>query len=182
MPFQPIPGWFRLVRELTVIGWAQLDHLVSALLNFLPWSWLMTGFQGSVGICLWGLRIGTGTQSLRSHLVDQNVFTSLKTNQNSRVGKYTLFLKTFFFLMWTIPKNWCFWTVVREKTLGSPLDCKEIKPVNPKGNLPCLFIGRTDAPILWPPDEKSWLIRKAPDAGKNWKQEEKGMTEDDIAG
>ena len=78
------------------------------------------------------------------------------------------------------PKNWCFWTVVLEKTLESPLDCKEIKPANPKGNQFWIFIGRTDAeaeiPILWPTDVKSWLIRKDPDAGKYWGQEEKGMT------
>ena len=81
------------------------------------------------------------------------------------------------------PKNWCFQTVVLEKTLESPLDCKEIKPVNPKGNQPWLFIGRTDAeaPTLWPPDVKSWLIGKDPDAGKDWRQEEKGETEDEMA-
>ena len=83
-----------------------------------------------------------------------------------------------------VSKNWCFWTVVVEKTLESPLDCKEIKPVNPNGNQPCIFIGRTDAeaegPILWPPDVKSWLIRKDPDAEKDWRQEEKGMTEDKM--
>ena len=82
---------------------------------------------------------------------------------------------------WTIkegwaPKNWCFRTVVLEKTLESPLDCKEIKPVNPEANQPGIFIGRTDAkaeaPILWPPVVKSWLIRKHPDAGKDWGQEE----------
>ena len=86
--------------------------------------------------------------------------------------------------MWTIAKNWYFWTVVLEKTLESPLDCKEIKPVNPKGNLTCLFIGRTEAeaPILWPPDEKNWLIRKDPDAGNDWRQEEKGVTEDEMVG
>ena len=83
-------------------------------------------------------------------------------------------------------KNWCFWTLVLEKTLESPLDCKEIKPVNPKGNQSWIFIGRTDAeveaPILWPPDAKKWLIRKDPDAGKDWRQEEKGMTEDEMVG
>ena len=77
-------------------------------------------------------------------------------------------------------------TVVLEKTLESPLDCKEIQPVHPKGNLSWIFIGRTDAkaetPILWPPDEKSWLIGKDPDAGKDWGQEEKGMTEDKMVG
>ena len=76
------------------------------------------------------------------------------------------------------PKNWCFWTVVLEKTLESPLDYKEIQPVHPKGNQSWVFIGRTDVeaemPILWPPDTKSWLIWKGPDVGKDWRQEEKG--------
>ena len=79
-------------------------------------------------------------------------------------------------------KTWCFWTVVLEKTLESPLDCKEIQPVNPEGNQSWIFIGRTDAkaetPILWPPDVKNWLIWKDRDAGKDWRQEEKGTTED----
>ena len=83
-------------------------------------------------------------------------------------------------------RNWCFWIVVLEKTLESPLDCKEIKPVNPKGNQPWIFTGRTDAesqtPILWPPDVKSRLIGKDPDAGKDWRQKEKGMTEDEMVG
>ena len=78
-------------------------------------------------------------------------------------------------------KNWCFWTVVLEKTLENPLNCKEIKSVNLKGNQPQIFIRRTDgkaeAPILWPPDAKSWLIRKEPDAGKESRQKEKGTTE-----
>ena len=84
-----------------------------------------------------------------------------------------------------VPKNWCFWTVVLEKTLESPLGCK-IKPINPKGNQPWIFIGRTDAeakaPILWPPDVKSQLVGKDSDAGKDWGQEEKGMTEDETVG
>ena len=82
-----------------------------------------------------------------------------------------------------VPKNWCFWTVVLEKTLESPLDCKEIHPVNPKGNQPWIFTGRTDAeaPMLWPPDSKSWLIGKDPDTGKDWRQE-KGITEDEMVG
>ena len=84
------------------------------------------------------------------------------------------------------PKNWCFWTVVLEKTLESPLDCKEIQPVHPKGNQSWMFIERTDAqaetPILWPPDEKNWLIWKDPDAGKDWMQKEKGTTEDEMVG
>ena len=84
------------------------------------------------------------------------------------------------------PKNWYFWTVVLEKTLESPLDCKEIQPVHPKGSQSWIFIGRTDAeaetPILWPPDVKNWLIWKDPDAGKDWGQEEKGTTEDEMVG
>ena len=82
------------------------------------------------------------------------------------------------------PKNWCFWTVVLEKTLESSLDFKEIKAVNPKGNQSWIFIGRTDveaeAPVLWPPDEKNWLFRKDPDAGKDWRQEEKETTENEM--
>ena len=81
------------------------------------------------------------------------------------------------------PKNQCFWTVVLEKTLESLLDCKKIKPVNPKGNQSWILIGKTDAeaetPILWPPDVKNWLTRKDPDAGKDWRQE-KGMTDDEM--
>ena len=82
-------------------------------------------------------------------------------------------------------KNWCFWTVVLEKTLASPLDCK-IKPVNPKGNQSWVFIGRTDpeaeAPILWTPDAKNWLTGKDPDAGRDWRQEKKGTKEDEMVG
>ena len=84
-------------------------------------------------------------------------------------------------------KNWCLWTVVLEKTLESPLDCKEIQPVHPKGNQSWIFIGRTNAeaetPILWPPDDvKNWLIGKDPNAGKDWRREKKGTTEDEMFG
>ena len=95
-------------------------------------------------------------------------------------------------MMWALaceeswePKNWCFWTVVLEKTLESPLDCKEIQPVHSEGDQPWVFIGRTDAeaetPILWPPHVKSWLIGKESDAVRDWRQEEKGTTEDEMA-
>ena len=84
------------------------------------------------------------------------------------------------------PKNWCFWTVVLETTPKSPLDCKEIQPIHPIGNQSWVFIGRTDVeaetPVLWPPDVKSWLIWKDPHAVKDWGQEEKGMTEDEMVG
>ena len=96
------------------------------------------------------------------------------------------------FESWTVKKeswvlkNWSFWTVVLKKTLEGPLDCKEIQPVNSTGNQSWIFIGRTDAeaetPILWAPDAKNWLIGKVPDAGRDREQEEKGMTEDEMAG
>ena len=83
-------------------------------------------------------------------------------------------------------RNWCFWTVVMEKTLESPLDCKEIQSVHPKGNQSWILIGRTDAeaetPIFWPSDGKNWLIGKAPNAGKDWRQEEKGTIVDKMVG
>ena len=86
---------------------------------------------------------------------------------------------------WTL-KNWCFWTVVLEKTLESPLDSKDIQLVRPKGNQSWIFIGRTDVEaetsILWPPYAKNWLIWKDPDAGEDWKREEKGTTEDEVVG
>ena len=83
-----------------------------------------------------------------------------------------------------MPKYWCFQIVVLEKILQSPLDCKEIKLVNLKGNQPQIFIRRTDAevPIFWPPDAKNWLNEKDPDAGKDWRQEEKGEEEDEMIG
>ena len=84
------------------------------------------------------------------------------------------------------PKNWCFWTAVLEKTLESPLDCKEIQPAHPKGNQSGIFIGRTDAeaeaPILLSPDVKNWLIWKDLDAGQDWRQEDMGMAKDDMVG
>ena len=83
-------------------------------------------------------------------------------------------------------KNWCFWTVVLEKTLENPMDCKEIQPVHPEGDQSWVFFGRSDAkaetPVLWPPHAKRWLIGKVSDAGRDWRQEEKGMTEDEMAG
>ena len=85
-----------------------------------------------------------------------------------------------------VPKNWYFWIMVLEKTLKSPLDCKEIQPVHPKGNQSWIFTERTDAetetPIPWPPDAKNWLIWEAPDAAKDWRQKEKGTTEDEMVG
>ena len=88
--------------------------------------------------------------------------------------------------LWGNETNWCFWTVLFEKTLKSPLDCKEIQPVHTKGDQSWVFIGRTDAeaetPVFWPPHGKSWFIGKDLDAGRDWGQGEKGMTEDEMAG
>ena len=96
-----------------------------------------------------------------------------------------MFLCSYLIQCW-VPKNWCFWTVGLEKTLESPLDCKEIQSVHSKGDHSWVFFGRNDAkaetPVLWPPHVKSWLIGKDSDAGRDWGQEEKGMTEDEIAG
>ena len=115
------------------------------------------------------------TLPIKVHLIMTTGFSS------SHVWMWELDLKE----SWVL-KNWYFWTVVLEKTLESPLGCKKIKPVSPKGNQPWIFIGRTDAeaetPILWPPTLKDWLTGKDPDAGKDWRQEEKGTTEDEIGG
>ena len=113
--------------------------------------------------------------STKVHLVKAMVFSS------SHVWMWELEYKE----SWAL-KNWCFWTVVLEKTLESPSDSKEIWPVHPKGNQSWIFIGRTDAeaetPILWPSDGKNWPMSKDPDAGTDWKWEEKRMTEDDMVG
>ena len=115
---------------------------------------------------------------------------------NSQSHPYMTTGKTIDFIMWTlvgkghkegwVPKNWGFWNVVLEKTLESPLDCKEIQPVNSKGNRVWIFIGRTDveakAPIVWPPDGKSQLIGKDSNASKDWRQKEKRMAEDETVG
>ena len=122
-----------------------------------------------------------------------NLYSILKSTDITLPTKVHLVKAMIFPPMWeldykesSVPKNWFFWTVVLEKTLESPLDCKKIQPVNPKGNQSWIYIGKTDAEaetlILWPPDVKSWLIGKDPDAQQDWKQEEKGMTEDEVVG
>ena len=117
----------------------------------------------------------------RHYFTDKGLYSQSYGFSSSHVWMWELGHKE----SWAL-KNWCFWTVVLEKTLESTLDCKEIKSVSPKGNQSWIFIGRTDAEaqasILWPPDANSWLIGKDPDAGKDWKQEEKGTTEDEMVG
>ena len=125
-----------------------------------------------------------------------NVHSILKSRDITLSTKFHLVKAIFFPLaiwMWKLnykeswaQKNWCFWTVELEKTFKSPLDCKEIQPVHPEGDQSWVFIGRTDVeaetPILWPPDAKHWFTAKDPDVGKDWRQEEKGMTEDEMVG
>ena len=115
------------------------------------------------------------TLPTKAHLVKAMVFSS------GHVWMWVLDYKE----SW-VQNNWCFWTVMLVKTHESPLDCKEIQPVHPKGNQSWIFIGRTEAeaeiPIFWPPDAKNWLIWKDPDAGRDWRQEEKGTTEDEMVG
>ena len=117
----------------------------------------------------------------RHYLADKSLSSQSYGFSSSHVWMWELDYKE----RWVL-NNWCFWTVVLEKTLESPLDCKGIKPVNPKGNKSWIFIGMTDAeaeaPILWPRDGKNWLIGKDCDSGNEWRQEEKGMTEDKIVG
>ena len=117
----------------------------------------------------------------RHHLADKGPYSQSHGFSRSHVRMWELGRKK----GW-VSKHWCFRTMVLEKTLKSPLDCKEIKPVNSKGNQSWIFIERTDAeaetPILWPPDVKSWLTGKDPNAGKDWGQEEKWGTEGEMVG
>ena len=151
----------------------------------------------------WGapksLLMMTAAMKLRRLLLSRQVMTNLDSMLKSRditLPTKVRLVKAMVFPVvmygcesWTIKKaecrNWCFWTMVLQKTPESPLDCKEIQPVHPKGDQSSVFIGRTDVeaetPILWPPDVKSWLIGKDPEAGKDWGQE-KGMTEDEMDG
>ena len=130
--------------------------------------------------------------NLDSILKSRDITLSTKVNEKSTKSQGYGFSSSHVW-MWDLdykeswaPKNWCFWTVVLKKTLESPLECKEIQPVHPKGDQSWVFIGRTEAeaetPILWPPHAKSWLLGKYSDAGRDWRQEEKGMTQDEMAG
>ena len=122
-----------------------------------------------------------GIKKQRHHVTDKGVYSQSYGFSSSDVWMWDLDYKE----SWA-PKNWCFWTMVLEKTLESLLDCQETQLVHPKGDQSWVFIGRTDfeaeTPILWLPDAKSWLIWKDLDAGKDWGQEEKGMTEDEMVG
>ena len=120
-------------------------------------------------------------QKQRTLLVNKGLSSQSYGFSSSHVWMWELEYKE----SWAL-KNWCFWTVVLEKTLESPLDCKEIQPVHPKGDQSWIFIGKTDVEaetlILCPPDAKNWLTGKDPDAGKDWGQEEKGVAKDEMVG
>ena len=153
-------------------------------------------FGGVKNLCRWWLQPWNSKMltpwnesydQTRQHIKKQRHYFANKGPSRQGYG-----FSSFHVWMWELDceenwvlKNWCFWTVVLEKTLESPLDCKEIQPVHPEGDQSWVFIGRTDAeaetPVLWPPDAKSWLIGKDPDAGRDWGQEEKGTTEDEMA-
>ena len=111
---------------------------------------------------------------MKHYFADKGLYSQSYGLSSNHIWMWELYQKE----GWAL-KNWCFWIVVLGKTLESPLDCKEIKPVHPKGSQSWILIGRTDAeaPILWAPDAKNWLIRKDPDIGKDRRQEEKGTTE-----
>ena len=150
-------------------------------------------YSRNSGIILGGSKItadGDCSHEIKRHWLLAKVMTNLDSILKSRditlpIKVHLVKAMVFPVVMygcesWTVkkakPKNWCFWTVVLEKTFESPLDCKEIQPVHPKGDQSWVFIGRTDAeaetPVLWPPHAKSWLIGKDPDAGRDWGQEE----------
>ena len=149
-------------------------------------AWLKMSQAKSVGI-LW---ITVSTWPVTSPLLCTRYFTfHYFANKVSSSQSYDF--SSSYVCMWEldykeswVPKNWCFWTVMKEKTLEDLLDCKEIQPVNPKGYQSWVFIGKTDVEtetaIIWPPYAKTWLISKDPDAGKYWSQEEKQMTEDEM--
>ena len=125
--------------------------------------------------------LGQCIKKQRHHFVDKGAYSQSYGFSSSHVWMWELDYK----IIWALNNSW-FWTVVLEKTLESPLDCKEIQPVHAKWNQSWIIIGRTDVeaktPILWPPDVKIWVIWKDPDAGKDWRREEKGMTENEMVG
>ena len=153
-------------------------------------------FTGLQNHCRWWLQPWNKRCLLHGRKDMTNLDSTLKSRNITLPSKFHP-VKTIFFCsghvwMWELgcedswaPKNWCFWSVVLEKSLESPLDCKEIQPVHPGGDQSWVFIGRTDSeaenPKFWPHHVKSWLIGKDPDAGRDWGQEEKGTTEDEMA-
>ena len=153
-----------------------------------PWAakslWMVTAAMKLKDVCFLGEKLWQTDSVLKSR--DITLPTKVPSSQSYGFSSSHIWMWELHHKEGWAQKNWCFWTVVLEKTPESPLDSKEIQPVHPKGNQSWIFIGRTDAeaetPILWPPDVKNWLIWKDPDAGKDWRQEEKGTTEDETVG
>ena len=161
------------------------------------WKHWQTLFFGAQNHCRWLLQPWNsktlapwkiGYDQPRQHIIKQRHYFANKGPSSQGYGFFSSHV-----WMWEldykeswVPKNWCFWTVVLEKTFESPLDSKEIQPVHPKGNQSWIFIRKTDAeaetPVLWPTDVKNWLIWKDPEAGNDWRWEEKGTTEDEMVG
>ena len=161
--------------------WKQWETLFGGLQNHCRW-WLQPWNKKT--LAPWKKSYDKPRQYIkkhRYHFADKSLYSQSYGFSSSHAWMCELDYKE----GWVL-KNWCFRTLVLEKTYESPLDSKEIKLVNPKGNQPWIFIGRTDAkaetPILWPTDAKNWLIGKDLDAGKDWRQEEKGMPEDEMVG
>ena len=162
------------------------------------WKQWQTLFWGLQNHCRWWLQHDIKRLLLLGRKAVTNLDSILKNRDiilptKVHLVKAMVFLYHSYVWMWEldskeswVPKNWCFFTVVLEKTLESPLDCKEIQPVHPKGNRSWIFIGRNDAetetPVLWLAVVTNWLIWKDPEAGKDWRREEKGMTEDEMIG
>ena len=197
--------WMEKPGRLQSMGWLRVGHDWATSLSLFTFAhrrrkWQPTpvflpgesqGQRSLVGCCLWGRtesdtrlkQLSSSRQRIkkqRHYFADKGLSDQSYCFSSSHVWMWELDYKE----GWAL-KNSCFWTVVLEKTLESPLDCKEIKPVNPKRNQSWIFIGRTDAeaetPTLWPPDAKNWLSGKDPGAGKDWRQK-KGMTKDEMVG
>ena len=189
-PGSPVPGilqartleWVAISFSNACKWKVKVKSLIDPMDCSLPGSSVHGIFQARV---LKWVAIAFSDDQPRQHIKKQRHYFANKVPSSQSYGfssslvqMWVLYYKE----RWAL-KNWCFWTVVLEKTLESPLDFKEIQPVHPKGNHSRILIGRTDVeaetPILWPPDVKNWLIWRDPDAGKDWGQEEKGMTEDE---
>ena len=180
----PSPPAFSLSQHQGLFQWVSSSHQVAKVLDDRGWDgWLAspawwTWVWGSSGSWWWTGKSGM-LQPMGSQRVRHNWVTEL--SQSHGFSSSHIWCASWAHNEGWMIKNWCFWILLLEKTLESPLDCKKIQPVHPKGNQPWLFIGRTnaeaEAPVLWPPDVKSWLTGKDPDSEKDWAQEEKGATE-----
>ena len=172
-----------------IISWQIDGETVETLADFIFWGFKITADGDCSHEIKWHLFFGRKVMTnLDSILKSRDIYFVNKGSSSQGCG-----FSSSHVWMWELnckeswaPKKWWFWTVVLEKTLESSLDCTEIQPVHPKGDQSWVFIGRThveaETPVLWPPDAKSWLLWKDPDAGKYWGQEEKGTTEDEMVG